>query len=395
MKLFVSSTSVFVRKVRVVVRERGLVERVEEISRIPVEAAPDLVAANPLSQLPALIDDEGICWTDSGLISAWLDTQGEGPRLIPDYGTDDYWQVKRVETAAAALNEMMAKIVYENRRPENERSPFWLARWESSLKRAFAVAEVGEDQADNLIEIWSALGDARRNLAVLDFGGMLRFGHVLNRWVTRPMVPYPLELTDAEKRDYRPFLFQAKGEAEAADLVDIQAMRMYEGWGARLLFERASELSEARAERARRLFAEVAAAAPTPEARAYWDLTARRTQALVLLLRSAEDMVKYQAQLDRVKALGVKPEENPVLGVQPDWARADMVNLARREIDTAVALRKLITDSKDPILDLAPNPAEETIMRLGPNVPDALARKVRTMGEHWRDYDRLFTVPNP
>jgi glutathione S-transferase len=141
MKLFVSSTSVFVRKVRVVVRERGLVERVEEISRIPVEAAPDLVAANPLSQLPALIDDEGICWTDSGLISAWLDTQGEGPRLIPDYGTDDYWQVKRVETAAAALNEMMAKIVYENRRPENERSPFWLARWESSLKRAFAVAE--------------------------------------------------------------------------------------------------------------------------------------------------------------------------------------------------------------------------------------------------------------
>jgi glutathione S-transferase len=36
---------------------------------------------------------------------------------------------------------MMAKIVYENRRPENERSPFWLDRWEGSLRRAFAVAE--------------------------------------------------------------------------------------------------------------------------------------------------------------------------------------------------------------------------------------------------------------
>ena len=106
-----------------------------------MEAAPDLVAANPLSQLPALIDDEGVCWTDSGLISAWLATQGEGPRLLPEYGTDNYWRVRRVETVAAGLNEMMAKIVYENRRPETERSPFWLERWEGNLKRAFAVAD--------------------------------------------------------------------------------------------------------------------------------------------------------------------------------------------------------------------------------------------------------------
>jgi len=29
-----------------------------------------------------------------------------------------------------------------------------------------------------------------RRLEALDFGGMLRFGHVLNRWLTRPMVPF-------------------------------------------------------------------------------------------------------------------------------------------------------------------------------------------------------------
>jgi hypothetical protein len=50
---------------------------------------------------------------------------------------------------------------------------------------------------------------------------MLLMGHVLNRWITRPMVPFPLELTDAEKRGYRPFLFQAKGEVQASDLIDI------------------------------------------------------------------------------------------------------------------------------------------------------------------------------
>lgn len=148
MKLFISTTSVFARKVRVVVREKGLTARVEEIARIPVEAAPDLVAANPLSQIPALIDDDGVAWTDSALISAWLDTQGRGPHLLPEAGTDAYWQVRRAETAASALTEMMAKIVYENRRPENERSPYWLERWEGNLKRAFVVADGLCPQAD-------------------------------------------------------------------------------------------------------------------------------------------------------------------------------------------------------------------------------------------------------
>jgi hypothetical protein len=48
-----------------------------------------------------------------------------------------------------------------------------------------------------------------------------------------------------------------------------------------------------------------------------------------------------------------------------------------------------------PLLDLAPTAGEETIMRLGPELRQALRHKVRTMTAHWRDYDRLFTPPNP
>ncbi len=97
--------------------------------------------------------------------------------------------------------------------------------------RAFAVSEVGEEQADNLVQMWNELNVVQNNLQVLDFGSMLRFGHVLNRWITRPMVPLPEELTEKETKYYRPFLFQAKGEEQAADLVDIQGMRMYERLG--------------------------------------------------------------------------------------------------------------------------------------------------------------------
>jgi hypothetical protein len=261
--------------------------------------------------------------------------------------------------------------------------------------RAFAVSEAGEEQADNLMDVWSALNDAQRNLEILNFGGMLRFGHVLNRWITRPMVPFPDELTAAEKKDYGQYLFQAKGEEQADNLVDIQAMRMYEGWGAKLLFQRTIETTLPQMRTALSRVESIRDAAKDEAARKQWDLTGKRLQAVIYLLQSADNMVAYQAQLDRVKSLGAKPEANPALGVQSGWDRTDLMETARKEIDTMVNLKRLLESTKEPILDLAPTPAEETIMRLGPNVATQLKHKIDTMNAHWRDYDRLFTAPNP
>ncbi|HEX8301496.1 hypothetical protein [Sphingomonas sp.] len=261
--------------------------------------------------------------------------------------------------------------------------------------RAFAVVEVGEARADDLVELWSALNDVRQRLDILDFGGMLRFGHVLNRWITRPMVPYPLELTDAEKSDYRRFLFQAKGEEQASNLVDIQAMREYEGWGAKMLFQRTIETAVPRANHALTLALAIRDSTSGDAARRQWDLTAKRIQALIYLMQSADNMVAYQAQLDRVRSIGAKPEENPVLGVQSAWDRSDLMETARKEIDTMVNLKRLLESTDAPILDLAPDARDETIMRLGPNVARQLKRKIDIMQAHWRDYDRMFTVPNP
>jgi len=261
--------------------------------------------------------------------------------------------------------------------------------------RSFAASEVGEQQADNLVDIWSALNDVQQNLQVLDFGSMLRMGHVLNRWITRPMVPFPEELTAAETKDYRSFLFQAKGEQQAGDLIDIQAMRMYEGWGARMLFQRTIEITLPRARRALSLVEGIQSAAKDDAARKQWETMGKRLQAVLYLLQSADDMVEYQAQLDRVKAIGAKPDPNPVLGVQSSWDRTDLMEAARREIDTMADLNRLLASTSEPILDLAPTPEEETIMRLGPNIAAQIKHKIDVMNAHWRDYDRLFTAPNP
>ena len=91
----------------------------------------------------------------------------------------------------------------------------------------------------------------------------------------------------------------------------------------------------------------------------------------------------------------MKPEANPPLGTQSSWDRTDLMDLARREIDNTVRLRRLLQGTAQPILDLAPTAGEETIMRLGPNLVAQLQRKIDLMNAHWMDYDRLFTVPNP
>jgi hypothetical protein len=261
--------------------------------------------------------------------------------------------------------------------------------------RAFAVSEAGEGQADSLLEAWSELNDVERNLSVLDFGGMLRFGHVLNRWIVRPLVPFPSRLQDGETKDYARYIFQAKGAEESEDLVDIQGMRMYEGWGAKLLFQRTIETTLPPLRAALGRVERIRDGARDEAARREWDLTGKRLQAVVYLLQSADNVVAYQAQLDRVRALGLKPEADPVLGVQSSWDRTDLMETARKEIDTMVNLERLLESSPGPILDLAPTPADETIMRLGPNVAAEIRHKIDTMNAHWRDYDRLFTSPNP
>jgi hypothetical protein len=40
-------------------------------------------------------------------------------------------------------------------------------------------------------------------------------------------------------------------------------------------------------------------------------------------------------------------------------------------------------------------PSEENVMRLGPDIARQIETKIDTMNRHWRDYDRIFAVPNP
>ena len=105
-------------------------------------------------------------------------------------------------------------------------------------------------------------------------------------------------------------------------------------------------------------------------------------------------MIDYQSQLERVRRLGIKPEDTPPIDTPSSWDRQRMLETARREIDNTAVLIDIIKSTDDPILDLAPVPEEEHIVRLGPQLVDQLKKKINIMNAHWMDYDRIFTRPN-
>jgi glutathione S-transferase len=140
MRLFYSPPSPFARKCRIVVREKGLLGRVEEVLADPYANDPPLVAANPIAQVPALVDDEGTVFCDSPIICAYLDEISGEPRLLPASGPA-HWRVRRLATLGDAALEMGVKLVLEKRRPEHERSPSWMDRWRTNLFRALDRVE--------------------------------------------------------------------------------------------------------------------------------------------------------------------------------------------------------------------------------------------------------------
>lgn len=149
MKLFITIPSPYARKCRIVAREKGLADRVEEVVTDLYGNAPELAALNPIDQVPCLIAEDGLPINDSPVICEYLDELGGGERLLPASGPERL-AVKRIETLANGALEMGVKWVLEKRRPEGERSQTWMDRWSNRMGRCLDALEAADLSADRL-----------------------------------------------------------------------------------------------------------------------------------------------------------------------------------------------------------------------------------------------------
>lgn len=148
MQLFHTPASPFTRKVMIAAIELGLDDRIEiRPTRWPLTWATQtvpftagLVDANPIGRIPTLITDDGVALPDSTLICEYLDTQHDGPRLIPQE-SPLRWEVMNLHAIADGMLEAEILIRAERLRPEHERSAGAIAKQEERIVRCLDAIE--------------------------------------------------------------------------------------------------------------------------------------------------------------------------------------------------------------------------------------------------------------
>lgn len=135
--LYFTPTSPFVRKIRVLIRELGLQDQFDEVLSAPLDDPAALLAANPLAKVPAMKLANGDMLYDSRVICDWLLAHRPTSAAAP--GDNAHWQTRRRAALADGMTDAAVAMSFENRRPAEQQSDYWLARWTRAIERAVAA----------------------------------------------------------------------------------------------------------------------------------------------------------------------------------------------------------------------------------------------------------------
>ena len=133
MRLFMTPTSPFARRVRVLLRELGI-QGVEEVPSVLRDPESALLGFTPLGKVPALEIEPGTVLTETAQICRWLDEQADG-RLLPASANERNDAVA-IEGVASGLLDSVGLRSRFLRVPEDERSPRILRQEEERTARA-------------------------------------------------------------------------------------------------------------------------------------------------------------------------------------------------------------------------------------------------------------------
>ncbi|MEM7254390.1 MAG: glutathione S-transferase N-terminal domain-containing protein [Pseudomonadota bacterium] len=148
MLLHFSPTSPYVRKVMIVARETGLVDRITLETRAASPVRPDeaLSGANPLGKVPALETEDGLALFDSPVVCEYLDSLHDGAKIFPNAGRAR-WTALQQQALGDGLLDAALLVRYEmGMRPRERQWADWEAGQRDKMARALSVME-GQAQA--------------------------------------------------------------------------------------------------------------------------------------------------------------------------------------------------------------------------------------------------------
>lgn len=172
MKLVVSLTSPYARKIRVALAEKSLPFELEV--DIPWLADTRVPGYNPLGKVPALVADDGEVWFDSPVIAEYLDTLA-GPALLPADRLAAL-PVRQAEALADGITDAAVAAFLEGMRPAERQDPASIERQLGKIHRGLAALEQRLAQRKGLGGEALTIADiaAGCTLGYLDF----RFAHL-------------------------------------------------------------------------------------------------------------------------------------------------------------------------------------------------------------------------
>lgn len=140
MKLRWSPTSPFVRKVMVLLKEKGIEGQVELEKSNPLNREDRAATPNPLGKIPCLIADDGTVLYDSPVILEYLDATCDGPKLLPASGPARWAALRREALADGIMEASLACFIESMRKPEQQ-SAGWLAHNRANAFKAISSLE--------------------------------------------------------------------------------------------------------------------------------------------------------------------------------------------------------------------------------------------------------------
>ncbi len=140
MKLFHSPTSPFVRKVMACAIAREIDGQIALVPTNAQASGPELLAANPLSKVPALITEDGIGLFDSPVICEYLDALDGALPLFPR-GGGARWIALRLQALGDGMMDAAVARRGEMLRPQEAARDAYMARQKAAVERSLVALE--------------------------------------------------------------------------------------------------------------------------------------------------------------------------------------------------------------------------------------------------------------
>jgi hypothetical protein len=268
-----------------------------------------------------------------------------------------------------------------------------------SLLRDLAVAEFGEQAADDVLDGWLSLHDAFARQVDSPLPRPFRekylptYGAVSQRWLTRPLVAFPGELKDAEEEYYLPHIFALGDEMRRSRLLDLNGYPVVlPGEPYDLLSPLFDQIVSAFTA-AGHCFERASQAAAGQSAADLAEM-ARAARLLGSVWRSCRNWVEFAV----LRSNGVECTYEEMAGADTvtraaaEAYRQRLHGVMRDELDNAVIFQALLGADTAGVVARGVAADDEDAFTLAPDLHAQLTRRRDVMVEHWQDVARLLPL---